>query len=339
MDKNAMNEDIEKEKEARSTPQSIDTATLTCDNLSSNIADCSRITSKEQSTMSNGFIKLSRSDKVIKLIEEYPMAFALLSIIALRATRFDCAITGLKAGEAKITSLDLVSRQIYRSALLKLQELHFVTIRTTNRFTVAKLCNSDIYDINNNLDNQQSNQQATNKQPTEPSTRIDNKKKRNKEVNTVAPLLKLKFGLHVCLTEQEYKTYEAEYGKEMIDTMIAKLDDHFENGGKMRKNHARCLSKLNWVYDWYMKRITTSSKPQPIQDKALDNQIWASQFNRDADGWSIAAQADAWRASSWYDSTKSIWLGYKTQGFKAQVESFLRKHSLWTEPVCEAKAQ
>lgn len=314
--------DSERMKEELQTPLSVDFATDTCENLFTNIADSRGNATKEESTMSNGFIKLSRSDKVIKLIEEYPMAFALLSIIALRATRFDCAITGLKAGEAKITCLDLVSRQIYRSALLKLQVLHFVTIRTTNRFTIAKLCSSDIYDINNNLDNQQSNQQATIRQPSEPSTRIDNKKKRNKEEYMVASLPKLKFGMFVCLTEQEYKTLCDANSKEIVDESIEEINDYCESTGKRYKGFAATIR--GWI-----KRGAKNAKPTSKRDSESDNMIWASQFNHYGGGWTVHAEPDAWKASAWNDQTKHAWISYKTQGFTSQVEQWLRLHNLW----------
>ncbi len=325
MDNKDMIGDSTKKNEALDAPHSIDTRNATSSNLSINIADSLENTSKENSTMSNGFIKLIRSDKVIKLIEEYPMAFTLLSIIALRATRFDCAITGLKAGEAKITAKDLVSDQCYRTAKQKLIELNFVTVRTTNRFTVAKIISSDIYDLNNDLHNSQDNSQATVKQQSGASTRIDNKKKRNKEEYKVAPLPKLSHGLHVCLTEQDYNELLTLHGKEKLDVMIEKLNQHYDDGGKKRKKHELALGALGWVNDWYEQRKAKPMKRETEQD----NMIWASQFNRDENNWSIKAESEAFKANMWSDTTKALWLSYKTPGFKSQVESWLRKHNIW----------
>lgn len=133
---------------------------------------------------SNGFIKLNRSDILPHLIR-HPHALTLLFIIATRASRVDCPLRGLKAGEAMIGDYKNygMTRQQYRTALDFLKSNHhpppFITIRTTNKGTVAKLYNSMVFDINLE-DEQPTKPPPNNQQSHHPTT--TNKNIRSKEV-------------------------------------------------------------------------------------------------------------------------------------------------------------
>ena len=115
-----------------------------------------------------GFIQLLRTEPADELLR-YPNAFTLLTLIALRARREVPQINphGLQIGEAMIGDHAAVglSRQEFRSALSNLQKWSLVTIRATNKGTIAKLSGTSIYDINAGACNQPSNQPATSQQP------------------------------------------------------------------------------------------------------------------------------------------------------------------------------
>ncbi len=308
-------EHIDKKKSATaSTLHSTDTATLTCDNQALIIADCSQKATKEQIAMSNGFIKLNRSRAIEDLIINHPLAFALLSLIALRATRYDCAITGLKANQAKITANDSISPRCYRTAKQKLIDCGFATVKTTNKYTIATLCNTDIYDLNNDLQDSQVDKRKTVKRQSKPATQYIDKKKEQR--NT--------YGLYVCLSDSEYQILCDKHTKALVDTIIEDINDHCESTGKKYTGFAATIR------NWIKRRDNQVIKPTAKQDSERDNQIWASQFNRDGDGWSVNADKDAWRAASHYDQTKTAWVGYKDRAFKQLVENNLRKWGLWT---------
>lgn len=131
-----------------------------------------------------GFIKLARSPDTSELLRE-PNCFTLLSVIAYRCRRnrngtFD--VHGLQAGEAAIGDHAGMSRQEYRTALAKLKKWGFVTTRTTNRGTIAKLADTRVYDPN--IADQEppqqpaSNQQATTEQPAANQQPTTNKNER-----------------------------------------------------------------------------------------------------------------------------------------------------------------
>ena len=78
-------------------------------------------------------------------------AFCLLFIIAKRAKRSsDHPDKSLEIGEAEVGDYETygVTRQVYRSDLNFLKTNHLVTIRTTNKGTIVKLIDTDIFDIN-----------------------------------------------------------------------------------------------------------------------------------------------------------------------------------------------
>jgi hypothetical protein len=97
-----------------------------------------------------GFVKLMRTQDVSELLG-YPHCFVLLTVIALRARRTEsCGIDGLQPGEALLGDHDNygMSRQQYRTALSQLARAGFITIKATNKGTIATLVDTRVYDIN-----------------------------------------------------------------------------------------------------------------------------------------------------------------------------------------------
>ena len=116
----------------------------------------------------DSFVQLSRSEVTNELMK-HPPAFMLLTLIALRARRTDrFNIDNLKQGEAMIgdySSIGLTEQQ-YRTAKKKLEKWGFATFQSTSKGTIARLPNTDIYNINIHGANEKTNRQATNtKQP------------------------------------------------------------------------------------------------------------------------------------------------------------------------------
>jgi len=125
------------------------------------------------------FVKMVKSKKTIELMKD-PNAFALYAQIAIRAKRTNgFSVHGLEIGEALIgdyKSIGLTERK-YRTAKDKLRRWGFVTTKATNKGTIAKLINSEVFDIN--------------KEPAERTNQQDNNdpittnKKEKKEKNNI----------------------------------------------------------------------------------------------------------------------------------------------------------
>lgn len=119
--------------------------------------------------MSKKFIKLIRhedSHQILPLIEKHPNAFLLLTVIALRARRTLDPVNGLDVGQCYLGDYRHygMTEQKYRTAKKHLEKLKIVTFQATNKGTIAKIVTSDIYDINGDQDNDQSNDHVTTRQ-------------------------------------------------------------------------------------------------------------------------------------------------------------------------------
>ncbi len=115
--------------------------------------------------MSDKYIQLVRSESTLWLLENYPYAFLLLTLIAYRARRTLGHIDGKEIGDADIGDWKScgLSEQQYRTAKNKLVEFGMIRIQETCRSrkkgstkgTLVQLLRSDIFDINPNFDKQQ----------------------------------------------------------------------------------------------------------------------------------------------------------------------------------------
>ena len=105
-----------------------------------------------------------RSDATLELIRANPLAFTLAFIIATRARWHEgFNADGLLLGEAKIGDWEKIgmSEQQYRTAKAQLVKWGFVTIKPTTKGTIAKLTDTRLFVISDEVANDQSNGQAT----------------------------------------------------------------------------------------------------------------------------------------------------------------------------------
>jgi hypothetical protein len=115
----------------------------------------------------------------------HPMAFILLTVIALRARRQDGIY--LKAGQALIGDYSNygMSRMQYRTAVKHLKHSHQAAFKTTSRGTIATLIDFSIYDINSHseqpTEQPSKNEKADKTQPTGNQQITTNNKERMKE--------------------------------------------------------------------------------------------------------------------------------------------------------------
>ena len=114
------------------------------------------------------FVMCKRNELLVsEILNKNPHAFVLLFFIAVRAWRGpgvsprDCDI-----GEALIGDYSKMgmTEQKYRTAKKHLEKMGFITTKSTNKGTVAKLINTELFDPNFELGNEQINGQITSKQ-------------------------------------------------------------------------------------------------------------------------------------------------------------------------------
>lgn len=183
------------------------------------------------------FFKAIRNSKnAEELIKRRPTAFALLYLIASRAKRSnDSNFLDLEIGEALIgdfKSYGVRSRQVYRSDLELLKSHQFLTIRTTNRGTIAKLIDTSIFDINPDT-NQPSPQPSINHQAT------TNKNDKN--------------GKNIYMT----KNFMEKKEKQPVDvrSLIADLKERKTKGA----THYWQENASNWI-----KKLKIQKKDEPV---------------------------------------------------------------------------
>ena len=135
--------------------------------------------------MSNGYVKLRRTNETQELLKD-PIAFFLLAVIATRDRRTDgLSVAGLQARQAFIGDCGNLglTRQQYRNAKRRLKRWCLADFTPTNRGTIATLLDDRIFDINGPSEQPPPNHQATAEEPSgshRPTTN-KNQKKEKKE--------------------------------------------------------------------------------------------------------------------------------------------------------------
>jgi len=142
--------------------------------------------STEKRLLDYTYIKYNRSE-LARSLQTKPFDNHLMAIIAQRIKFKDDPILKLKAGQCFVGDYEAMglTRQSYRTALKNLEMYGLVTTKSTNKGTIVTLINSDVYDLNAEVDttkptSQQptANQQLTNQQPLNKN----GKKERKEEV-------------------------------------------------------------------------------------------------------------------------------------------------------------
>ncbi len=201
------------------------------------------------------FVQMIRSEIFDELVKT-PLAFVLLAIIARRAKRTDkYNRNNLQAGEALIGDYKNygMSEQNYRTAKSQLTRAKFITVKVTNKGTIAKLINTDVFDINTGKGNEQSNEpltdELTDSQRTgnEPlTTKKEDKKEKNdnndKKKTPIPPLddflshakescnkANLNFSELSFAIESKYNTWVADGWKDGFGNKILGWKNKFNN--------------------------------------------------------------------------------------------------------------
>lgn len=137
------------------------------------------------------FIQLKRTPEIESIMKARQSAFCLLTLIAYRINR-DNKYSDRKIGEAYIgdwSSYGASSEQVYRTDKKWLETNGLITTKVTNKGTIAKLTNADIFELNIDLTNGQETDKLTdNKRTTNGQLTTNNKeinKKRKEIINSL----------------------------------------------------------------------------------------------------------------------------------------------------------
>lgn len=209
----------------------------------------------------NGFIKLVRGEELLDILKQHPNAFLLLTLIAARARRTESMITGLKTGQALIGDYRAcgLSHQKYRTAIKQLESINLITTKTTNKGTVATLCNSDIYDINPDDGNSQSNTGLTTDQQTDNKPPTTNKEGKNEKKGIELPPLPLSDLLLHARETGSRKSLDLMKCEDLAHRCYA----YYEEMKWKDKNGNRILALKAKLDQWMSKEVEQLKKTYP----------------------------------------------------------------------------
>ena len=133
-----------------------------------NVSHLTGIHQKRMLSMAKSFYKIVRSQETLDLLK-YPYEFTLFALIAYRARRKNGSnINNLEVGEALMGDYENhgATEQRYRTAKNNLERWGFITNKATNKGTIIKIINTDIFNINEDHTNEQTNEPSTSHQRT-----------------------------------------------------------------------------------------------------------------------------------------------------------------------------
>lgn len=252
--------------------------------------------------MSKGFVKLSRSSETEWLLRK-PFAFALLSLVALRAQRISNHPSGLKSGEALIGDHKSIgaTRGQYRGALAFLVENKLIEIietcrsrknanqsltkthqKSTTKLTTVgtkvKILGSMVCDINVEVNNHRENHRLTTDEPP-PNHEQEVKKERSKKNNSKpaapvadAPAVAFSALEELGLTAASIRSIKSSFSKERMD--------------QYRLDHAVLWSKTAIIKTTLGRAILWAARNLPEIPEVIDaeiNRILAVKCSREYD--------------------------------------------------------
>jgi hypothetical protein len=225
-------------------------------------------------TMKDPFIKLIRSQEISELLRK-PKIWTLLSLIAYRAKRTNSlSVEDLEIGEAKIGDLKAcgLSRQEYRTALNWLSVNQIITIRTTNKGTIAKLSDTRFFDINIENGNDQNNHQTTTKQPSNNHQATTNKNVRKKKVKKIKD---------TCAKNcaNGFNDFWKEYPKKRDKQKSLKAWKRINPDNELQEVIIAALQKQKKSSDW----LKESGQYIPYPSTWLNNERWNDELSLNAE--------------------------------------------------------
>lgn len=146
-----------------------------------------------------------------------------------------CKRGQLITGRNQLAKETGLSTQNIRTSLDTLSNCGFLTIKSTNKFSIITICNYDSYQDKNIETNQQTNKQVTSKQP---ATNHKQECKNDKNEKSVGDSpARIKFLDFVLMTKDEHQKLLDRFGQEMTNDYMERLNNHIGSKGRRYKSH------------------------------------------------------------------------------------------------------
>lgn len=204
--------------------------------------------------LKKGFVKIDRKILDWQWYKNGHTARVFLHLL-FTANYEDCKFEGdiIKRGSVA-TSIGSISRELrisnqsVRTAIQHLKTTGEITSKSTSKYTVFTVINYENYQSN-----QQTEQQTTNKQPTNEQQTVNNNerkikkdKKDKKDKEGDKPTFH-KYGefKHVLLSDEQYSSLIRNFGESKTKEYIKRADEYCEQYGKSYKNYSLTIRK--WI--------------------------------------------------------------------------------------------
>lgn len=141
-------------------------------------------------------------------------------------------------GTLSLADLMGVDRQRIRTKLKILKNINFLTIKPTNRFSIATIINYNTYNPQEETTNQQIDQQLTSHKPAT-NQQLTTPKEYKKDKKNIYGEFK-----NVKLTSEEFEKLKLKFNSTHLDRIEA-LSQYIEQKGKKYKSHYATI--LTWA--------------------------------------------------------------------------------------------
>lgn len=205
------------------------------------------------------FIKYNPDSDMAKFLQSKPIANHLANIIATRARRSDCPITGLKTGQCYLGDLRTIgiTQKQYRTAKNVLAKGNLAVFKGTSKGTIATLVSIDVWDINVTTEGQAKGEQVD----KQGATNKELKNKRTKEVkeSKLSEPLKLAFEEYLKLRAKKKKAITTPRG---LTLKLNRLEKYVKEFGEQKTIDCINLTLDNEYSDIKMEYLENSKKGQ-----------------------------------------------------------------------------
>jgi hypothetical protein len=210
------------------------------------------------------FIKYNPDSDMAKYLQTKPIANHLANIIATRARRTYCPITGLKIGQCFLGDYKKIgiSEQQYRTAKKELKRIGLATFTGTTKGTVANLVSTDVYDINVKAPNGLANGSATDEQRV--TKNLKNKRIKEIEESSLSESLKLLFEEYLKMRIKKGKKFST---SRALKTRIKRVENIAAKHGEPKA--LECINATldnEWI-DIKLSYLEDKNKPNGKTDK------------------------------------------------------------------------
>lgn len=134
-----------------------------------------------------------------------------------------------------------ITEQKIRTTLSKLEKLNFLTIKSTNNYTLLEVCNYNVYQSKENESNQRNNQEITKEQPRDNQEITTNKNDKELNKNNAAADARENFENELI---EKYKELRARYFKKYG---IVESPSDFSAAKKIKDEGVDLENAIRWL--------------------------------------------------------------------------------------------